>query len=296
MKLKTLLENIKFEEIIGNKESEVLRVVDINKKNKLNEEIFWIGPKFKHLIETITNGNLIIPKEYLPNITNKEVNYIVCNNPRRAFQEVMNTLHPLTTDYSVSPFSHISEKTTIPKTIRIEAGVVIEEGVVLSDRCVIGANTVIKNGTTIAPGCKIGSNCTIGGVGFGYEKNEDGEYILISHIAGVEIEENVEIGNNTCIDRGVLTNTIIRKNVKIDNLVHISHGVEIDTNSMIIANSMIAGSVYVGKDTWIAPSASIKNGINIEQGVVVGLGAVVLKNASKDTIIIGNPGKELKKQ
>ncbi len=90
-------------------------------------------------------------------------------------------------------------------------------------------------------------------------KNEEGKYSIIPHMGNVVIKNQVEIGNNTCIDRAVLGSTIINENVKIDNLVHISHGVSLGANSLIIANTMIAGSSIIGENVWVSPSSSILN-------------------------------------
>lgn len=109
------------------------------------------------------------------------------------------------------------------------------------------------------------------------------------------INDNVEIGNNTCVDKAVLGSTVLRENVKIDNLVHIAHGCDIGKNSLVIANSMIAGSVIIGENAWVAPSASILNKIKIGKNVVLGMGAVVIRNVEDNAVIIGNPGKTLNK-
>jgi UDP-3-O-[3-hydroxymyristoyl] glucosamine N-acyltransferase len=154
---------------------------------------------------------------------------------------------------------------------------------------------VIKKNTVIEANSSVGCNCTIGGVGFGYEKNSDGDFELIPHIGNVVLKNNVEVGNNTTIDRAVLGSAILHENVKVDNLVHIAHGVQIGRNSMIIANFMIAGSVIIGENSWIAPSSSILYKVVIEENVTVGLGAVVLKNVPKGDVIVGNPGRKLNK-
>ena len=132
-------------------------------------------------------------------------------------------------------------------------------------------------------------------MGFGYEKNEKGEYKAIKHVGYVVIEKDAEIANNVVIDRATLGVTVIGENVKIDNLVHISHNVRIGKNCMILANSMLAGSVTIGENSWIAPSASILNQKKIGSNVMVGMGAVVLKDVENDIVVVGNPSRILKK-
>jgi UDP-3-O-[3-hydroxymyristoyl] glucosamine N-acyltransferase len=158
----------------------------------------------------------------------------------------------------------------------------------------IGHNSVILDNTIIGSNVTIGCNNTIGGIGFGYEKNEFGEYELIKHIGNVVINDGVEIGNNTCIDRGVIGSTIIGENCKIDNLVHIAHGVNIGKNSLIIANSMIAGSVTIGENVWVAPSTSIINGVKIGDNSMTGIGTVVIRDIGNNELHIGIPSKKIK--
>ena len=110
----------------------------------------------------------------------------------------------------------------------------------------------------------------------------------------VIIEDDVEIGSNTCIDRGGLGDTVLCRGVKVDNLVHIAHNAHVGINSMLIANSMIGGSANIGGNVWVAPSVSILNQLNINNYAVIGMGTVVLKDVAEGEIIVGNPGKPLK--
>ena len=142
----------------------------------------------------------------------------------------------------------------------------------------------------------IGENCSIGNDGFQYIENPEGRLVKFPHFGNVIIEDDVEIGNNTCIDRGALSNTIIRKGVKIDNLVHIAHNVDIGENTMVVAQSMVAGSVKIGKNCWISPSSCIKNKIIIGDNVLIGMGAVVIRDVESNSVMIGNPAKLLRKQ
>jgi UDP-3-O-[3-hydroxymyristoyl] glucosamine N-acyltransferase len=142
---------------------------------------------------------------------------------------------------------------------------------------------------------RIGANCSIGLPGFGYERDEDGRYWRFPHLGRVIIASDVEIGSNTCIDRGAIGDTIIERGVKIDNLVHIAHNVILKENVVVIANSMVAGSVTVDADAWISPSAAIKNKLSIGHGSVVGLGAVVIRDVAPHTTVIGNPARLLEK-
>jgi UDP-3-O-[3-hydroxymyristoyl] glucosamine N-acyltransferase len=111
----------------------------------------------------------------------------------------------------------------------------------------------------------------------------------------VIIEDCVDIGANTCIDRGTLGNTVIRRGAKIDNLVHIAHNVVVGENTMVIANAMIGGSTEIGADSWVAPSATLRDAIQIGAASTVGLGAVVTKSVPDGEVWAGNPAKFLRR-
>ena len=143
----------------------------------------------------------------------------------------------------------------------------------------------------------IGEYCSIGRDGYQYILDvSTNKLIKFPHFGNIILEDDVEIGNNVCIARGALSNTILRRGVKVDNLVHIAHNVEVGENTQIIANAMIAGSVKIGKNCWISPSSSIKNQITIGDNVLIGLGAVVIKNVESNCVMIGNPARLLRKQ
>jgi len=173
-------------------------------------------------------------------------------------------------------------------------GVVIGSGVRIAEGVVIGPNSVLAN-CTVEKNVVIGANCSIGLPGFGYEKDEDGRYWRFPHTGGVLLEQDVEIGSNTCIDRGSIGDTIIGRGSKVDNLVHIAHNVLIGANSIIIANSMLGGSVQIEEQSWVAPSAAIMNQVKIGRGAVIGLGAVVLKDVEDFSVMVGNPARLLRK-
>lgn len=140
----------------------------------------------------------------------------------------------------------------------------------------------------------IGQNCTIGGDGYQYLK-DNGELIKFPHFGGVIIENNVDIANNVCIDRGALSNTIIKQGTKIDNLVHVAHNVVIGKNNHIIAGAIICGSVTLGDNCWVAPGSCIKDQLTIGDNVTIGLGSVVLKDVESNSVMVGNPAKLLRK-
>jgi len=226
---------------------------------------------------------------------NSSIVFIPVAKPRLSFAKV------LTRFASHSHLPGISSSASVGKNCIIGERVFIGENTVVSSDVSIDCGTIIHSNVSIYSNVKIGKNCiihsgvVIGSDGFGFEKDEDGILIKIPHIGGVIIGDNVEIGANTCIDRGTLSNTVIGNYVKIDNLCHIAHNVQIGENSTIIALSMIAGSVKIGKNCWIAPCAAIKEKLVVNDGSLVGLGAVVIRDVVSGDVVAGVPARSIKK-
>jgi UDP-3-O-[3-hydroxymyristoyl] glucosamine N-acyltransferase len=296
MKVSDVLEGLGSLTFKGNAQSIIDKVVPIDSSQGMVNYLTWSNLKNIEKLKSLNNGTVIAPLEALNEVFSDTLNIIATENPRQLFQTI------LAKNFTPRIEKFISSSASISPDAKIAADVYIGHNVVVSSGCIIGQgsiiqhNTVILEDTIIGKNVKIGCNCTIGGVGFGYEKNISGEWEIITHLGNVKIEDNVEIGNNTCIDRGVLGSTEVKSNVKIDNLVHVAHGVKIGENSLVIANSMIAGSVEIGANTWIAPSSSIKNGLKIGDNAFIGMSAVVIKDVEVNTVVIGNPAKQLVKR
>jgi UDP-3-O-[3-hydroxymyristoyl] glucosamine N-acyltransferase len=296
IKLSDLIEKLDTLEFIGNNQLFVTKIISLPNTNEDASLCFWVTDKNIQKIANINQGvvictNAIKQIQYSPNL-----NIIIVANPRNAFRKALSFFDDsLNSPRIVSVKAVISDNVIIGKNVAIGNNTVIEENVTIGDNTVIGHNNAICRGTSIGSNVSVGHNNTIGGLGFGYEKDEEGNYQVIPHIGNVVIEDNVDIGNNTCIDRGVLGSTTLKKGCKLDNLVHIAHNVVIGRNSMVIANAMIAGSVTIGDNVWIAPSASTMNNIEIASNSVIGLGAVARKNTEPGDVIVGNPGKPLRK-
>lgn len=272
----------------------LVKPVEASSTSDASSNLMWVGKKRVHLLAEIQNGVIICespPPKVLQNCL-----YLVVENSRRAFMEVLNAFFCDKKRTGIANSSCISPSAKIGEGVFIGENVVIEASVIIGDNTEIDHNSVVKRDTVMAANCKVGSNCVIGGVGFGYEKDEDGNNVLIPHLGNVVLSDGVEVGNNSNIDRAVLGSTMIGKNVKIDNLVHIAHGVNVGANSLIIANSMVAGSVDIGENVWLAPSSSVLNGKLIGSNAVIGLGAVVLKNVDADSVVVGNPARKIDKK
>lgn len=293
--LSDIIATIQPTNVVGSQEISISELIIASETNQDRNALMWVGNKKLNLLKHITTGVIICP--HVPEQIVEKCTYLIVDNPRWAFLSVLRKFFSgAEQQKGVSESAIIDSSASIGKDVFIGANVVIEKGCVVGDGSVIDHNTTIKAESKIGTHCKIGSNCVIGGVGFGYERSPSGKYVLIPHIGNVVIENQVEIGNNTCIDRAVMGSTVLRKNVKVDNLVHIAHGVDVGENSLVIANAMVAGSVKIGKNVWVAPSSSILNGKSVDDNAVIGLGAVVLRNVEAKQVIVGNPGKPLRKK
>ncbi len=293
MKLKDIVEQIPVIEVIGDIDKEIRNVVSAKKGVFDSGDIVWISDANLELIGRMEGVVIVCSEKLVRDKVNESCTYLVVGNPRLYFLKLIKTYFIENEPPYISSRSLIDPTARIGRNVTIHAGVVIEKKCEIGDDTIIGCNTVIRQGTIIGKSVKIGANNTIGGDGFGYERDDNGEFELIPHIGNVLIEDGVEIGNNTAIDKGVLGSTIVRRNAKIDNLVHIAHGVEVGENSLIIANSMIAGSVIIGKNVWIAPSASVLNKISIGDDAIIGLGAVVLRAVKPKQTVVGNPARDI---
>jgi len=191
----------------------------------------------------------------------------------------------------VGAFAYIGQNVSIGNHVKIYPHVYI------GDNCIIGNNTTLFSGVKIYHDCLIGKNCTIhastvvGSDGFGFAPNNEGHvFTKVPQIGNVIIEDDVEIGSNSSIDRATLGSTILRKGVKLDNLVQIAHNVEIGENTVIAGLSGIAGSTKVGKNCMIGAQVGVAGHLRIASGVKIagqsGIGSSIDKEGE---ILQGSP-------
>lgn len=191
---------------------------------------------------------------------------------------------------------YLGEHVVVGENVTIADGVKIFPNSFIGDNVIIGENTTIFAGVKIYSETQIGKECIIhsgtiiGADGFGFAPNSDGNYNKVPQIGNVVLEDHVEVGANTCIDRATLGHTTIRKGAKLDNLVQIAHNVEIGENTVIAAQTGIAGSTKIGKNCMIGGQVGIVGHIKIADEVKIaaqsGIGNSI---EEKGFIVQGSP-------
>ena len=190
---------------------------------------------------------------------------------------------------SVGNFSVIGENCKIGNNVIIMDNVSIANNTIIGDNCIIYSGVRLYSESLIGKNCIIHSNSVIGSDGFGFAPNEKGEYIKTPQIGNVLIEDNVEIGSNTSIDRATLGSTIISNGVKIDNLVQIAHNVVIGKNTVIAGQCGIAGSTKIGKNCQIGGQVGVIGHLTIGDNVRINGQAGVFSNIKDNTVLKGTP-------
>ena len=183
----------------------------------------------------------------------------------------------------------------IGKNVHLGAGVQIYPNVYIGDNVVIGDGTILYAGVRIYANCQIGKACilhagvVIGADGFGFEPDAQGVNQKIPQIGNVIIEDDVELGANTCVDRAMMGSTIVRKNVKVDNLVQIAHNVEVGESSFLCAQVGIAGSTKVGKHCILTGQVGVAGHIEIADNCIFGAQSGVSGSVRKPGMYMGSP-------
>ena len=232
-------------------------------------------------------------------------------NPFKAFIHLLRHFYPEHPSViGVHPTAIIGDNVTLGKNLSIAPYVVIESGSNIGDDCIIkshvhighnvtiGENTTIHPHVTIYDNCKLGARVSIhastviGSDGFGY-MFENGKHVKVPHVGHVIIEDDVEIGANTVIDRATLGATVIGEGTKVDNLVQIAHSVRLGKHNILCAFTGIAGSSTSGNHVIFAANVGVSDHVRIDDGVILGARAGVppKKHLKQGNIYLGNPAR-----
>jgi len=287
--------------------------VKVNRLSKIEEGepgslSFLANPKYTPFIYTTQASLVIVNKDFVPEQP-VAATLIRVENAYDGFVHLLEIYNQIQLDKKgIDSLSFVSPSAKLGKDCYVGAFAYIGQNVVLGDRvkiypqAYVGDNVVIGDHTTLFPGvriysdCRIGSDCTlhtgtvIGADGFGFTPNSENEYRKVAQIGNVIIEDHVEIGANTSVDRATLGSTIIRRGVKLDNLIQVAHNVEIGENTVIAAQTGIAGSTKIGKDCMIGGQVGIVGHITIADKVKIaaqsGIGSSI---TTEGEIIQGSP-------
>ncbi len=293
--------------LVGNSKVEITKLSKIE-EGEAGSITFLANPQYtQYIYETkasivVVNKDFVSEKEIVPSL-------IYVENAYQSFGKLLDLFNELKVNIvGIEEPSHISNTAKVGENCYIGAFAYIGDNSIIGNNVKIfpnayigsnvkiGDNTIIYSGVKIYTDCCIGNNCTIhagvvvGGDGFGFATESSNLQQKIAQIGNVIIEDNVEIGSNTTIDRATLGSTIIRKGVKIDNLVQIAHNVEIGENTVIVSQAGIAGSTKIGKNCMIGGQVGIIGHLIIADEVKIaaqsGVGGSIKE---KGAIVQGSP-------
>ena len=177
----------------------------------------------------------------------------------------------------ISPLSYVAVNVKLGKNVDIHPGVVVHDNTIIGNRVIVRSNAVL------------------GTEGLDYGRNQRGELKRIPHMGHLIIEDDVDIGSNTIVQRGILRPTIIGKDTKIGPNCDIGHEVKIGEHCIITGMTLVAGATEIGDYTYIAPHSTIKNSIKIGSNVFVGIGSLVIHNVPDGTEVVGRPAIEIER-
>ena len=292
--------------IVGDKSVAVSTVSSIE-GGKPGSLTYLTNPKYEQYLYTTKASIVLVDNSFEPK-ESVEATLIKVENVGEcvlSLLEMYNASRPRKT--GISKLSSINEEATLGENCYVGDFTVIERGAKIGancqiyPQCYIGDNVVIGEGTKIYHGVKIyegtviGRNCilhagvVIGADGFGFAPREDGTFAKIPQLGNVIIEDDVELGANTCIDRAKTDSTIIRRGVKLDNLIQIGHNVEVGNDTVMSAQVGIAGTTKVGANCFIAGQVGIADHVTIGNRVQIGSKSGIDKNVPDGEIRFGYP-------
>jgi UDP-3-O-[3-hydroxymyristoyl] glucosamine N-acyltransferase len=193
----------------------------------------------------------------------------------------------------IGDFVSIGENVRIGRDTKIFPNTSIGDNTVIGDGCTLYAGVKVYNDCIIGSACNLHAGVVIGADGFGFAPQSDNQYAKVAQIGNVVIEDNVEIGANTTIDRATLGSTVIKKGAKIDNLIQIAHNVEIGENTVIAAQSGVAGSTRIGANCMIGGQVGITGHLQIGNNVKIAAQSGISTNVADDSIVMGSPAYDI---
>ena len=293
-------------EVEGNPE------VEVSKLSKIEEGIpgslsFLSNPKYTQYIYTTKASAVIVDKNFK---AENEINttLIRVDDAYKSFSKLLEYYNQVkmnktgieqpvfiseSANYGkniyIGAFAYISDNVKIGDNVKIYPNVYIGDNVIIANNVTLFSGAKIYSDTQIGDNCVIHSSAILGADGFGFSPNEKGEFIKVPQTGNVIIEENVDIGAATSIDRATLGSTIIRKGVKLDNQIQIAHNVEIGKNTVIAAQTGIAGSTKIGENCMIGGQVGIAGHLSIGNNVRIQAQSGIGRNVNDNETLQGSP-------
>lgn len=293
-------------EVLGNPDIKVTKLSKIEEGEE-GSLTFLANPKYEPFIYTTQASVVIVSDTFVPE---KEVNttLIKVEDAYKAFSKLLEFYNQVKNNKVgrenphfiaesasiggneyIGAFSYIGENVTLGENVKIYPNSYIGNNVVVGDNSIIFAGVKIYSETQIGKNCKIHSGSVIGSDGFGFAPDENGEFKAVPQTGNVVIEDNVDIGANSTIDRATLGSTIIRRGVKLDNQIQIAHNVEIGKNTVIASQTGVAGSTKVGENCMIGGQVGIVGHLNLGNNLQVQAQSGISKNLKDGEAVQGTP-------
>ena len=293
-------------EIEGDSEAEVSRLSKIEEGTN-GSLTFLSNPKYNSYLYTteatitIVNDTFKLEKEVNTTLIRVKDAYKAFSKLLEFYNQVKNNKlgreepHYISKTASIGKveyigaFSHRGDNVVIGKNVKIYPNSYIGDNVTIGNNCLIFSGVKIYSETEIGNDCTFHSGSIIGSDGFGFTPNEHGEFVKIPQTGNVIIENNVDIGSSTTIDRATLGATILRSGVKLDNQVQIAHNVEIGKNTVIAAQTGIAGSTKVGEGCMIGGQVGIAGHLTLGNYLKIQAQSGISKNLKDHEVVQGSP-------
>lgn len=293
-------------EVIGNPNAEVFKLSKIE-EGTIGSLTFLSNPKYQNFIYSTEASVTIVNKSFEPEqaIT---TTLIKVEDAYQSFSKLLEYYNQVKlmksgieqpsvlsenviygTDLYLGSFCYVGKNVKIGNNVKIYPNTFIGDNVVIGDNCVFFAGVRVYSETEIGNNCVIHSGTIIGSDGFGFAPHEDGTYSKIPQIGNVILEDDVEVGSCTTIDRATMGSTIIRKGVKLDNQIQIAHNVEIGENTVIASQTGIAGSTKIGKNCMIGGQVGIVGHITIGNNVRIQAQSGIGKSIGDGEVVQGTP-------
>lgn len=301
--------------IEGNTEVQIKNIAKIEKGEE-GDLCFLANMKYESYIYTNKATAIIVAKDFVPKqpvhgvLIRVDAPYTALTTLLEKFNQYTKTIkYKIEKPSFISPSAQLGKQVYvgvfayIGENVKIGSKAQIYPHVYIGDNVVIGDGVVLYSGVKIYHDCLLGNNiiihsgAVIGADGFGFAKQEDGSYKKIPQIGNVIIEDDVEIGANTTIDRAVMNSTVVGKGVKLDNLIMIAHNVTIGENTAMAAQSGVAGSCKIGKNVIFAGQVGIAGHYTIANGTIIGAQAGIIADVKEEnTTIVGSPAMNAREQ